>query len=321
MDYLYVCNMYRTQTKENTIKLVGNLGESIHNYTFDQLAEMIGTSSRSLRGYLNELGIKKIHSPSKVSAISPNGEVEELISQGLSSGQIAKQLNLKVRQITCYRNVNNLGSDNSNKSRRGLPIKLAAEEEQVVIGSLLGDGCIDLNNRERGYCRLTIKHGPKQEEYIKYKQNLLSRFSSPVVSKFRKDKREKFKDHTTLYFTTTTDPLFKEYRDKWYTSEGKKFICREDFDRIDYLGLSIWIMDDGNLNGGIDLATHCFSLEDISYMKNVLESKFGINVHVRESPNILYITAESLSKIKPHIEKHFPESMKYKISKNYKKSE
>lgn len=231
--------------------------------------------------------------------------MQSLIDEGLTTSQIALRLGLSPRQVTTYKNHRNM------KQCRTSKLELTEIEEQVVLGSILGDGCIEVNNRERGYYRLSIKHGESQREYVWYKYSLLKRISKEPTEAFKKDKREKFKDSVCITLRTTTNEVFKEYRERWYPN-GTKEICKEDLEKLGNLGLAIWIMDDGYSDGiSTILSTDCFSNSCIDIILDFF-SRNGIRVTVQKQ-NRIRIRSESMQNLREIVLPYMHPSLIYKV--------
>jgi len=232
-------------------------------------------------------------------------KVIELLEKGLSTKQIAKELNVLPVQITMFKQHNKLANSRSDL------IKLTYEEEQVIIGSILGDGCIEINNKERGYYRLCIKHSIKQEDYITFKHSLLKRFSNKLRLGIKKDNRERFKDSSYIELRTSTNKIFKKYRENWY-KEGKKRIYKEDLFKLDWLGIAIWIMDDGYYSvNSITLCTDCFSEKDLLLIQEFFLTK-GLKTTIQK-PGRIRFSSETFNILKENVVKYFPENMLYKV--------
>lgn len=179
------------------------------------------------------------------------------------------------------------------------------------MGSVLGDGCIEINNRKRGYYRLTIKHGEKQREYVNYKYQLLKNLCAPPKEDFRKDIRQGFKDGVVISLRTTTNPIFKIWRERWYPN-NKKTINKEDLYKLKSLGLAIWIMDDGYWSGNsIVLCTQSFSKECLIIIHDFFKSK-GVAIGIHKQGSIR-IFSKDVYKIIKAVSPYIIESMRYKV--------
>ena len=104
---------------------------------------------------------------------------------------------------------------------------------QVLMGSMLGDGCITKSKNSAAY-HFYEGHGPNQRDYVLWKKDHFSIFEP------------------TAYKNTITTPvhaIFTKLRGAFYHSSGgdKQFIPIEIIDQLDLLGLMIWYLDDGYL--------------------------------------------------------------------------
>jgi len=107
------------------------------------------------------------------------------------------------------------------------------EEFQVLIGSLLGDGCIIIPTG----CKNAIYEEPKKssdEEYLKWKAKILRRFGPRLCYA---------NGYIKLY--TRVHPELTELRKRWYPN-GKRSIVPGDVEKLDALGLAVWYQDDGS---------------------------------------------------------------------------
>lgn len=126
---------------------------------------------------------------------------------------------------------------------------LTPDQASVVTGALLGDGSIPpLRGRFRNY-HLTYSHGERQEDYGRWKMDLLGPFgrqpSEIVIPPYGFKRR----DVTTGFrrgfsFATITHPIFAEYRALFYPN-GKKIVPADIGERLTPLALAIWYQDDG----------------------------------------------------------------------------
>lgn len=241
----------------------------------------------------------------KFQSIIDKEKVIELVKLDYSTRQIAQILGVTTLQMTAFKNHNRLQPNKSDL------LVLTAEEEQVIIGSILGDGCIEINNKEREYYRLSIKHSLKQESYIMFKYEKLKRISKIPKIGIKKDKREKFKDSSFIELRTTTNRIFKKYRKNWYV-DGVKRIYKDDLFKLDWLGIAIWIMDDGyNSVNSVTLSTDCFCHEDLLLIQEFFLTK-GLKTTIQK-PGRIRFSSETFHILRDNIIQYFPEDMLYKV--------
>lgn len=123
---------------------------------------------------------------------------------------------------------------------------LSKEQKDIIYGTLLGDGYL---NKRGTNVRLQLVHGPKQENYIKWKAEKLHNIITP-----RGLKKNKYKDnHSKLgykicwdFYTETHDYL--KYLYNILYPNGVKTFTKENLSLLTPLSLAVWLMDDGNLN-------------------------------------------------------------------------
>ena len=115
------------------------------------------------------------------------------------------------------------------------PHRLSAQQMQVVLGSLMGDGNLSPNRRGRSGVRFRLGHGPKQVDYLDWKVSLLGNIE---CSRRVNAAGAAFADFTPL-------PELGELQQAVYFGDGKKHLSDEYFKALTPLALAIWYMDDG----------------------------------------------------------------------------
>jgi recombination protein RecA len=114
--------------------------------------------------------------------------------------------------------------------------RLSDMQWQVVLGSLLGDGDLSPNRRDRDGVRLRLGHGAAQKEYLDWKVSLLGNIP---CSRTQNDKGAVFADFTPL-------PELAELQRTVYMGDGKRTITEEYLKALTPLALAIWFMDAGS---------------------------------------------------------------------------
>lgn len=116
-------------------------------------------------------------------------------------------------------------------------------KEQILIGSILGDGHISSKN--------TFSTGSKFKEYVDFKSSTLEEYGKVNYSFLKENGYSK----TPYHRLSLTSNEFERYRNM-----GLKDLLSI----LDESGLAIWIYDDGSLHKSnlfYNLNTHSFSLE------------------------------------------------------------
>jgi recombination protein RecA len=113
---------------------------------------------------------------------------------------------------------------------------LSNQQWQVVLGSLMGDGNLSPNLRDRNGVRFRLGHGGKQTAYLDWKVSLLGNVD---CTRRTNDMGAVFADFTPL-------PELAELQRTVYLGDGKKHITEEYLKALTPLALAIWFMDDGS---------------------------------------------------------------------------
>jgi len=113
--------------------------------------------------------------------------------------------------------------------------RLSDQQWQVVLGSLLGDGNLSPNRRDRNGVRFRLGHGAKQADYLDWKVSLLGNIA---CSRRVNDAGSVFADFTPM-------PELGELQRTVYMGDGKKTITWDYLKALTPLALAIWFMDDG----------------------------------------------------------------------------
>ncbi len=115
--------------------------------------------------------------------------------------------------------------------------RLSGTQWQLVLGSLMGDGNLSPNRRDRNGVRFRLGHGLAQRDYLDWKVSLLDNVSCSR----RSTDRAAFADFTPL-------PELSELQRTVYMGDGKKTITEDYLKALTPLALAIWYMDDGSLS-------------------------------------------------------------------------
>ena len=187
------------------------------------------------------------------------------------------------------------------------------ENERVLcLAMVLGDGHVKKNNPE-----LSMSHGSKQEPYIRWKAEILSKATNKKV------KVTRVVGEYVGYRLQVTHPVFKELRAECYTEEGNPIINKAQLETLSPEAIAIWYMDDGCLcakkRGGkihsyeLSISTYC---DEIS-AQNVVDyfkDHWGITFTIKRNKGLhsvrcgLINAKKFLEIVKPYI----IESLMYK---------
>jgi len=210
--------------------------------------------------------------------------------------------------------------DKKTRQRGKLPEEFTIEQKQILFGSLLGDGCIRINEKSDS-ARFSEGHCDLQRGYLEWKQGILLPFSKPI-----KRERKTLDDGRVALgysFRTHFHPLFVEFYKMFYDENGIKHYPDCFVDLINPLSLAVWYLDDGGLSvgksnkNGSYLISSSFSRESLEEIVEILNDKYDLNAECRERElNAIMIGNKDgfFNLIKNYIH----DSMVYKISLNHR---
>ena len=248
----------------------------------------------------------------------------------LSNKSIGEIVGLSRSSVQYYLNKLNIHKDRKvqqklNNTSREKKLKITASAEQVILGSILGDGYMSPNRHPENTSltlnsELRIIHSEQQLEYIKYKKELLECEGIKCYLTERKQSKEHFikgvlvKENKSYYLKTCRNVSFNFYRNTFY--KPHKVVGRYLY-KLNSLGLAIWFMDDGYKHGNTwILCTNGFAFKEVEFLQKLLKHNFNLETSIFKSnlgQPLLYIKAKSkqvfLNLIKPYLCK----SMLYKI--------
>jgi recombination protein RecA len=114
--------------------------------------------------------------------------------------------------------------------------RVGEQQFQLILGSLMGDGSLSPNRRDRSGTRFRMGHGAKQEAYLDWKASLLGNIPH---ARTVNAKGAVFADFTPL-------PELRELHEAVYFGDGKKHLSWDYLKSLTPLALAVWYMDDGN---------------------------------------------------------------------------
>nr|YP_009755764.1 putative LAGLIDADG homing endonuclease [Gonatozygon brebissonii]QIQ23042.1 putative LAGLIDADG homing endonuclease [Gonatozygon brebissonii] len=216
-------------------------------------------------------------------------------------------------------------------------LSLSDQSKSIILGTLLGDGCLQLTKKYKN-ARLSIRHSTPQKEYFFWKATMLKEIASaksvqlqtPDVESYSKKKKLLFQSRATEDITSLYNILYKEKALR---------IQRRWLNHLTPLSLAVWWCDDGSIIGsparrGV-LCTDGFDQKSVFLIARYLQKVWNIYVHVgsirrdRKNGNYskkeyyrLWFCTEELKKWLRIITPHIPvASMVYKSIIVYKDSQ
>jgi recombination protein RecA len=201
------------------------------------------------------------------------------------------------------------------------PHRLSDQQFQVVLGSLMGDGNLSPNRRDRNGVRFRLGHGAKQAEYLEWKTALMGNIAHSVRENA---KGAKFVDFTPL-------PELAELQRAVYLGDGKKFLSEEYLKALTPLALAIWYMDDGSFSvrskglqertaggsGRIEICVEAMSEGSRVRLRDYLRDTHDLDVRLRQSgaagKAVLVFSTRATAKFQELVAPNMASSMEYKL--------
>lgn len=196
-------------------------------------------------------------------------------------------------------------------------VQLDPEQEQILIGAILGDACVERNGTN---CRVKFDQSLEQEQYLLWKHNRLANLSTKLRYSEVLDSRTG-KSYSHILFNTKSAEAFNDYYELFYQS-GKKLVPKNIVDLVKSpIALATWYLDDGAKRtdcNALRIHTNSYPKANQEILLRMLCTNFGIKAKLHRVKNeefVIYIPSKEALKfceiIKP-IVSEIP-SMKYKL--------
>lgn len=197
------------------------------------------------------------------------------------------------------------------------PDSFTKEQEEVFIGSMLGDGSLYRFGRCHHYS-FVVARKLDDIKYLEYEYGFFKDFCNRKIKTLGQFDKRTNKTYYRCKFQTRSSPIFSDYHKQWY-SDGKKIL--PDKLSITPFSCSIWFCDDGCIyrNGnrlGIKLATHGFTKEENHRLTTILSSV--VNEHFSighdEGNYFIYAADNGAKGFLKYVKDHIPVSMSRKVT-------
>ena len=188
---------------------------------------------------------------------------------------------------------------------------LNEDQLQVVYGSYLGDGHVDITKKNR--YRLRIIHCKKQKEYCEWKANMFGIAELKYVEKNGYSQKPAYRFQTKIFDLEDEIPKNTKIVPDWL------------LDKLDIRGIAIWYMDDGSINkrelkdGSISnyISIHSNNFDYEIQEKFVKKfAQYGIDCTISKTKGKYYylrFNKENTLKLLQLISPYIQASMRYKI--------
>ncbi len=171
-------------------------------------------------------------------------------------------------------------------------------QEEVLIGSLLGDGHLEKHKNGKN-ASLKIGRATSDRAYLEWQAIVFKNYLTPsgIIDRKIFDKRTK-KVYKNSRLSTSCSPVFTIFHSKWYKEKTK--IVPSDL-VLTPLILAVWIADDGHVS-----CYKCRKKKNASYGKEypeVLHIKIATHGFTENECKFLLDKIEKLCSVKGHLNK------------------
>lgn len=186
---------------------------------------------------------------------------------------------------------------------------------QCILGTLLGDGCVDARPTNP---RLCFIHGKPQEAYARHKALVLKDY----VQTPPKLVPNMGYGSVSCTFRTVTTPAFDFLREICLRREGERYrktVTREWLQLLTWEGVAYWFLDDGSLTKNhANISTHSFTEAEVRLLagwlaeRGVVPCVDTLRTKAGKVCWILRLRKEATTRLIEHIRPFVPECMAYK---------
>ncbi len=252
-------------------------------------------------------------------------EAEQLLEAGKTFQTIADHMGCSI--LVAKRRFKEIGLCSEQKqtsSYEYYDVELNSSQEQMVMGSLLGDGTI---TKSGAY---SCSHSMKQKKYFDHKMQILYNLHSNCSQKYTHN-YDHFKTiPESVHFTTGCNKFLYELRDIYYPKGKKIFPYKYLKDKLEAESLAYWYCDDGSFNKkSCSIFTYGYEYSDQEKMIKLLLNKFHCEFEIKKNNGVgrnddkryyLYLPVAKSSTFLSLIRPHIIPSMRYKLGEKDEKN-
>ena len=195
-------------------------------------------------------------------------------------------------------------------------MQLSKKQEAIIIGTLLGDGCLERNGK---YVRLRLEHGISQGEYLLWKYRELKNVITGKVMRVNAFHKKNNKNYESLRIYTYSHGVFEKFWHIFYKNR-KKFVPLNISELLNTpLALAVWFMDDGykrNDCNAFRLNSEAFNKQEQIKLCRMLKNNFGIDVTLHKKGKFwnIYVPQKSAKKFVEIVKPFILPNFQYKIA-------
>jgi hypothetical protein len=186
-------------------------------------------------------------------------------------------------------------------------LTLSPLQRTVLIGTLLGDGC--LMPAYAGNARLQITHCEAQKELVFWKYDVFKDWA--LQPPFPRPETQSWR------FRTISHPELAEFRQTFYRGNTK--IVPDNITSLltEPLSLAVWLMDDGGKkDNSVSFSTYGFFREGNLLLQECLKANFGLETSIQHDSKgyRLYVLVKSAKRLEGLVREHVLPCLTYKLS-------
>ena len=234
--------------------------------------------------------------------------MERLYQEGKSYKEIANILGYSKNSVSGWGIKKHGKLLDRNKSRRQA-IPITQEQKEFMFGTLMGDGNLQLFNKNNNTVFGRTNHCIEQESYCIHKEKILQ----PLVYQTKYTvKKIGNKEYPSCYYCVRPNTNLLEMYYLFYKN-GKKDVP-EDLSLLTPRAMAWWFMDDGTASGrcSISIATCSFSLDGLLRLKDFLKKQYDIDITIQKDFKI-YFSSKSAIKFYNLVKDYIIDDMLYKF--------
>jgi hypothetical protein len=245
-----------------------------------KIAKLYKTTASAICTFMKTNGIKarNLYDANSLRINITENQVDNiwtLYNEGFNREEIAVKMNLTPWTVrkTIQGKCRKLGESLKLKRKKNT-ILLSYEQEQLILGSLLGDACLHKRKNRDAY-DFTVGHCLEQKEYLIHKCNVLN---SNLRSYIKGE--ESYSRGKEFFVTSYNNKYELERIYKMCFKNGVKTVNEEWMSKLDILGIAYWFMDDGSSHShkstvNVNFSTLSFPKSDLKILQEKLK-EFGL---------------------------------------------
>jgi len=197
---------------------------------------------------------------------------KEYYRNKLTQEEIAEKYGISRQTVIVY--LRQYGLSPLKPYERNEAQELTAKQEEFLIGTMLGDGCLQIaKNGTNSW--LTIKHSYKQMPYVEWKYEIMESFAGCSIKSSEEYAHGKL--YRKAYFRTICHPVFTDLQRMFY-DKGVKVVTNEIASMLTPFSMAVWFMDDGTRSRNhLEFATHSYTTPELERLQKVFRDRFNIH--------------------------------------------